>query len=183
MDPKVSTFLLAMLPVSELRGSIPLSLTFFGMKGYEAILYSVLGNIVIIPFVYLSLEFLTSSFIQKINFFRKFSMFFLEKIKSKYKKISFQNLFALTLFVAIPLPFTGAWSATIIAFLLKIPLFFAFLSISAGVVFSAILVFLLTKGGIFVVENLGWQIFLSIISFLILFFFLFKKNEEKGHSF
>jgi uncharacterized membrane protein len=60
----------------------------------------------------------------------------------KYKDL------ALAIFVAIPLPLTGAWTATVIALVLKYNFKNAFISIFAGVIAAGIIVTILTISGV-----------------------------------
>jgi Predicted membrane protein len=86
------------------------------------------------------------------------------------------------LFVAIPLPLTGAWTGTIISYFLGIPFKVAFLAISVGVLLSAILVFSLTKTGILIEKSFGLSglfLFLLALSLFLVFSQKNKKSYEK----
>lgn len=177
MDPKALTFLMAMFPIAEVRGALPLSLVFFKLKDSEALFWSISGNILIVPVIFLFLKFLQSAVFQKVSFLKSFSDFFFTKLQKKYGSRSFKNLFGLTLFVGIPLPFTGAWTGSIISFLLGIPFRFAFFAISLGVILSSILVFFTAKAGVLLEKNFGPTaifIFLLLLSLLL----LLPKNEN-----
>jgi len=178
MDPRILTFLLAMLPISEVRGALPFSMIFFKLNDLEAIFWSILGNISIVPLIFIFLNFLKSNVFQKISWLKFLSNLFFEKIQKNYGSKTFKNLLGLTLFVGIPLPLTGAWSGAIISFLLQIPFQLAFLAISLGVVLSSILVFFITKTGILLEKNFGIMavlLFFLLISLILIF--SKKKNE------
>lgn len=162
-------FTLASLPISEARGAIPLGLIVFRMESLKVLALSLLGNILIVPLIYLALFVLNSRF-PKISYL-------LEKLtKNKRKNFNFLNFFALSMFVAVPLPFTGAWSGTILAFLFKVPFFLTFFSVSLGVLISSLIVFSLTQAGIFISQNYGFQTLLGLVLFIILIF-SFLKNR------
>ncbi|HDH31646.1 MAG TPA: ligand-binding protein SH3, partial [Candidatus Wolfebacteria bacterium] len=55
---------------------------------------------------------------------------------------------ALILFVAIPLPFTGAWSGTVAAFIFGIPIWKAILMIGTGILISGLIVLLISITGL-----------------------------------
>lgn len=92
---------------------------------------------------------------------------------------------ALVLFVAVPLPITGAWTGSLIAFLFKIPFKKAFPLITAGVALAGLIVTAAVGGGIAIEAYFGWQALLGIviiviISWLILKIFHRKPPEKKG---
>lgn len=64
----------------------------------------------------------------------------------KERTRSWAEFFALYLFVALPLPFTGMWSGTIVAFVFGVPFWRAVASISLGVVTSGLLTSLVVMG-------------------------------------
>jgi len=170
---------MAMLPIAEVRGALPFSLVFFKLKDSEAFFWSSLGNVLVVPLIFIFLNFLKSSLFQRVSFLKSFSDFFFSRLQKKYGSKSFKNLLGLALFVGIPLPFTGAWAGSIISFLLGLPFKVAFFAISAGVILSSILVFFATKTGIILEKNFGIAgifVFLILISLFLLF--SKKKNEN-----
>ena len=72
---------------------------------------------------------------------------------------------ALIVFVAIPLPMTGAWTGALIAFLFGIPFKKAFPLITLGIMIAGIIVLVISKTGIVIEEYFGWQV---LIGFLLL---------------
>jgi uncharacterized membrane protein len=182
MTQEFTTFLLAMLPISELRGALPTSLILFKMTDFEALFWSILGNILVIPFVFFLLSLLQSKIISRISFLKSFSEKFLAFLKKRANSKNIENLVGLTLFVAVPFPLTGAWTGTIISYFLGIPFKLAFLSISVGVLLSAILVFSLTKTGILIEKSFGLSglfLFLLALSLFLVFSQKNKKSYEK----
>lgn len=132
--------LISMVPIIELRGAIPVAI---GMKIHPVIafLICIIGNMIPVPFILL--------FIRPIfRYLKKFKR--IERIitrleekavnKSKSKKISKYSFWGLALFVAIPLPGTGAWTGALIAALLNIRLKYALPSIFIGVITAGLLV-------------------------------------------
>ncbi|MCX8207270.1 MAG: small multi-drug export protein [Methanothrix sp.] len=131
--------LLAMSPISELRGAIPLAIA-YGYSPLEAYTISVVGNL--IP-VALLLRFLgpISSFLMRYPTGFRFFTWLFSRTRRKYiegrEGIGFA---ALMLFVAIPLPMTGAWTGCVLAFLLGFRFIPAFLSIALGVLIAGVVV-------------------------------------------
>lgn len=139
------TFFVAMVPVLELRGAIPMGVT-MGLPIPMAYFFGVLGNLVPVPFIML--------FIRKIfRLMRKHSQKLsnlVESIENRAKKkaelLYKYELFGLILLVAIPLPGTGAWTGALVATLLKIRLKVAIPCIIVGVLIAGILVCLTVAG-------------------------------------
>jgi uncharacterized membrane protein len=157
MIEELTIILIGATPVSELRGAIPLALGLFNFSPAKAYFLSVLGNLLpIIPafFIY----HLASGFLmERSGFFKNFFTKIFEKTREKYqtrfkhddKKIHLRPWFemlTLFLFVAIPLPFTGIWTATLVAFVFGVPVRRAFFSMLAGVLFAGGIVLGLSLG-------------------------------------
>jgi uncharacterized membrane protein len=141
----VATVLVAALPIFELRLSIPLALTKFQMKPLEVFLWSILGNILpIIPFL-LFLRWAVKH-LEKLKGIGKFLHWWFERAQKKSKVIETYGFWGLVIFVAIPLPGTGAWTGCVAATLFNFKLPKAFLAVSLGVLGAAIIVLFLCGG-------------------------------------
>ena len=147
MPAELATFLLAMLPITELRGSIPFAIGYFDMAPWLAFVISIFGDI--IPAI-LIVSFLkpTATWLSKHSciFEKLFNWWFNRVMKNFEKKYLKYGVWALLIFVAIPLPVTGAWSGSVASFLLEIPRKKALLFISGGVIIAGIIVTLLSTG-------------------------------------
>jgi len=140
--------ILSLTPISELRGAIPTGFA-LGLNNTKVILISILFNILVIPIVYLFLEFIHKHLI-KIEIYAKYFNKFLiskRKILDKYKS-SNTEFISLMLFVGIPLPFTGAYTGTLLAWFFNMNIKKMILSITCGIIISALIISLLTYGGI-----------------------------------
>lgn len=148
MSPELVIFLISMLPIGELRVAIPVAVGIYKMSIWSALFWSVLGNIIPIVFIILGLNLLINKFlIHRIYIFNRFFTWLFERTRRKYsKKIETWRDLALVIFVAIPLPGTGAWTGALIAFVFGIPLKRAFPLISLGVLIAGIIVALVTVG-------------------------------------
>lgn len=138
------------LPISELRGAIPLAL-YYGMPLGKAFWLSVLSNSLIVAPALFFFEPVTSR-LRKIPLCARFFDWVFERTKKKADAVQKYEALGLAIFVAIPLPMTGAWSGIIAASLFKIKFRYAFPAIIAGVFIAGILVSFLCKMGM-----LSWR--------------------------
>jgi len=132
--------MVAALPVSEVRGAIPLAIGYYGFSWDQAFIISVLGNL--IPVVPLLL-FLgpVSDYLRRYPIGERFFSWLFARTRSKsIQKHENFGLIALILFVAMPLPMTGAWTGCAIAFLLGFRFLSAFAAVAAGVLIAASIV-------------------------------------------
>ncbi len=147
MSQELIVLIVSMLPVSELRGAIPLAIGAFNMPLHHAFLLSVLGNIIPVIFILLLLKSISDFLIHKSYFFNRFFNWLFEKTRKRHsRKFERFERFALILLVAIPLPFTGAWTGSLAAFVFGIPLKKAFPLICIGVLIAGVVVSLATVG-------------------------------------
>lgn len=139
------TFLIAMVPIVELRGAIPIAMA-HGLNFYLAIPIAIIGNLVPVPFVIV--------FIRKIFAWTRKKLPRLdraigrlearaEKKTELVRKYTFWGLFVL---VAIPLPGTGAWTGALVAAMLDMRLKHAFPAIALGVLAAGLIVAIVTYG-------------------------------------
>lgn len=148
---ELATFIIAMMPVLELRASIPYGLAVgLGMK--KTIILSICGNIVpIIPTLFLLEPVVNLSC--KWGPFKKFFDWLFLRTRAKADIIEKYEALGLAIFVGIPLPGTGAWTGCIAASLFKMRFRYAFLSITAGVLIAAAIVALVCQFGKGIIYN------------------------------
>ena len=134
------------LPISELRGAIPLALS-LGMPMSKALWLSVIGNsIPIIPALFLLEP--VSNRLRRFKIWSRFFDWLFERTKKKADTVQKYEALGLAIFVAIPLPMTGAWSGIVAASLFKIRFRYAFIAILAGVIAAGLIVSALCALGI-----------------------------------
>lgn len=152
---RLIVFLISMLPIVELRGAIPFGVA-YGFSPIENFILCCVGNMIPIPFILLFirqiLKWMNSS---KIKFFRDVSGFVLKKADKNADKITKYATFGLFVFVAIPLPGTGAWTGALVAALLSMKMKYALISIAVGVLVAGILVSCISYGAL---SFLSWMI-------------------------
>ena len=140
-------FIVSMIPFIELRAAIPFGMLFLGMPWYEAFIISFLSNCVPIPFVIL-LARPVINWLKKTKMFSGFAHKFEAKMMEKSEKVTKYEIIGLFLFVAIPLPGTGAYSGSVIAALLGMRLNKAIPSIVAGVFTAGVIITILSACGV-----------------------------------
>ncbi|MFH1894474.1 MAG: small multi-drug export protein [Patescibacteria group bacterium] len=173
MAPELQTFFLAMTPIGELRVSIPAALTIYHLDFARAYLFSVLGNLVPVVFLLLFLESVSSWLSLRLSFFKKiFDWLFLRTRKKYGFQMEKYGWPVLVLFVAIPLPITGAWTGSLVAFLFGVSFKKAFPAISLGVLVAGGIVSLITLAGLALEKYFGWHILLELSLVLLLGFWI-----------
>ena len=139
------TFFLGMCPIIEIRGAIPVGVG-LGLSYFESFVIGFIGNIIPIYFIvkYTGPIF---DFFGKIKFFKKIIDWASDRaIKKIEESERLQNFTALGsfLFVAIPIPGTGAWVGSLIANFLHVPIKKAWWPLSLGVLAAGIIVLIAT---------------------------------------
>ena len=141
------TVVYSAIPVTELRATIPLAITVWHVKPLTAFILAVIGNSLPIPVIILGLN----KIVQLAKRYSKFWTRVLEAIFRRTRRKTSQQfekygLLALCLFVAVPLPITGAWTGAIAAWLFGVPVRKAFWPIFGGVIIAGLIVTILTVG-------------------------------------
>lgn len=141
------TIIYAALPVTELRGSIPIAIGMWNIKPIFALVLSIIGNTIPVFILILGLNKIVEISSRYSKFWTNIiNSIFKRTRKKTYEKFQKYGLFALFLFVAIPLPLTGAWTGSIAAWLFGINIKKAFWPIFMGIIVSGIIVTLITIG-------------------------------------
>lgn len=131
--------IVSMMPIFELRGAIPLAVLHFKMPIATAFFVSWVGNLIpILPIIYF-LEPIRKA-LSHVKIIDKFFTWFYARTYKKSKRVMKLGAIGLTLFVAIPLPVTGAWTGSVAAILFDIKPRYAFPAIILGVTIAGIVV-------------------------------------------
>lgn len=142
---ELATFVIAMLPISELRGAIPYAVTLGGLPWQEAYVIAVIGNFVpVIPILYFIGP--VSEWLRRNRHFDRFFTWLFARTRRKGKLIEKFEVIGLILFVAIPLPVTGAWTGSVAAFLFGVRKRLALPAVFAGICIAGAVVTLATTG-------------------------------------
>ncbi|MDP2631905.1 MAG: small multi-drug export protein [Candidatus Uhrbacteria bacterium] len=137
----LATILLAATPVGELRLAIPVAVYIWTINPLNAFGLAIIGNF--LPFFPLyyglnSLRRVTAKYLPSLTRLIDSSIDRAEgRVKEKYARY---GALALFLFTALPLPFTGLWTATLAAVALKVPVRYALIGELLGIIVAGIIV-------------------------------------------
>ena len=131
----LTALFLSLLPISELRGAIPYAY-FNGIGIIQSYLIGVLGNMIVIPAGFLFFS-IVEKILLKFEFFRNFIEKRALKVRDNFTKYGYLGL---TVFVAIPLPVTGAWTGILGAWFLGLDKKKSSLAVAAGVLIAGLIV-------------------------------------------
>ena len=144
----LSVFLCSMIPIIELRGAIPMAFV-LDMPWWQAYMISVIGNMLPVPFILLFIpSFLGWMQKCKIKFLNKFANWLNRKVEKNRPKIEKYAFWGVCIFVAIPLPTTGAWTGSLVAAMIDMKFWKAMLSAFIGVLIAGAVVTAIVYGGI-----------------------------------
>ena len=146
-------FLISMLPVVELRGSILVGCS-LDLPWWINYLVSVIGNFLPVPFLLLFIRQLLH-WMKKVRYLDRFALFVENRAAKHSVKVLRYASLGLFFFVAIPIPGTGAWMGATIAALLDMRMKYALPTILCGILVAGFLVVCAGYG------------FLSFLSFLV----------------
>ena len=142
---------ISMLPWIELRLAIPLGIIVYGLDPAGVALVAICANILVFP----PLHFILTHFYEKFKNVWIVKRTILKIRKSSGPKVMRYGFFGLITFVAIPLPVTGAWTGTLIAWLIGMDKKEAFIAISSGIIIAGLLVTIISVFAAELLDNLG----------------------------
>jgi uncharacterized membrane protein len=142
MIEKIAWVMLASVsPISELRGGIPLGILKYELDPLLVFCIAVIANALIFFPVFFALRLFYDKLLYRIPLFNKY----LDSLRKRGKpKVDKYGFWGLALFVGVPLPLTGAYTGTILAWLLGMDWRKAFLAVGVGVLIAGIVVLLIT---------------------------------------
>lgn len=144
--------LISILPIFELRGGLPIVIEYSIRNGVSIwpYFFIVLAlNILVIVFVFMFLDFIHNKFMKwkwyeiRMGRILKKIQIKADKVKSKMDKWGY---LALTFFVAIPFPGTGAWTGCLIAWMMKLDRLKSFIAIATGITISGLIILFISLG-------------------------------------
>lgn len=142
LNPYFATFLLAATPIVELRGAIPAGIA-MGLDPWTAYFLSVAGSTFPVPFLILFFRKILD-FMEYKEYFPKLLNFLHNHIQKKSQKLKKASVLGLFLFVAVPLPSTGAYTGSVLASVFDIRLKYSFPAILLGNMAAGIIMMLLS---------------------------------------
>lgn len=143
---ELCVFFCSMIPIIELRGAIPLGAA-LGLPIWQSYLLSVVGNMLPVPIILLFVKKVLSFMSRcRVKFFNKVANYVYEKAEKNRARIEKYSFWGVALFVAIPLPMTGAWTGSLVAAMLDMKFFKAVLSALVGVLCAGVVMTLISYG-------------------------------------
>lgn len=138
----------AMIPIIELRGAIPLGMG-LGLQWWQSYLYAVIGNMIPVPFILLFITKIIALMTRsRVKFFNKIGTWLTNKAEKNRGKIEKYSFWGVCLFVAVPLPVTGAWTGSLVAATIGMKWWKALLSCFLGVLIAGVIVTLISYGAL-----------------------------------
>ncbi len=161
----LQVFFTAAAPISELRGAIPLGILDLDMRWYHAFLIAIAGNLLPVPFILLLLGPVVR-ILTRVRILDRLLNWIFEISRRRGGLVEKYGALGLALFVAIPLPVTGAWTGCIVAYLLGLSFWRAFPAIVLGVLIAGVIVTTLTVIGWWGAAIAGACLFAFVILWL-----------------
>ena len=147
----IEILIISMLPITELRFSIPYFILVEELSWQKVFTISIIGNIVI-GILIITIIGPIMNFFKKNYYFRRIINYIINRTRNKSKIIEIYKFFGLILFIGIPAPFTGVWTGSLAAYLLSFEKKKSYLGIIIGVIISATIVLIIT---LFVKESVS----------------------------
>lgn len=157
ISPQWATFWLAMLPITELRASIPIAIKTFDLPIWQAFSLSVIGDIIPACLIIYLIGPL-SGWLRRWKIFDRFFNWLFVRTRQKFDhQYNLGGKLALMIFVAIPLPGTGVWTGSIAAWLFGISKKESLIYVALGAVLAGLLVTLISLGIFSIFDFLLWN--------------------------
>lgn len=145
LPKEVVVIILSVLPISEVRGAIPVAITIYKFSVLKSFVVAVIGNsLFVVPFLWFLNN--LNEYFMRLKWYNKFFTWWSNRVMAKSKSIEELEFWGLAIFVGIPLPMTGAWSGCLAGFLLRMKLPRAAMACFVGIIIAATVVTLTTVG-------------------------------------
>ncbi|MDR2933219.1 MAG: small multi-drug export protein [Oscillospiraceae bacterium] len=145
VSPELVVFIISMLPILELRGGL-IAASLLQIPWQQASVICIIGTILPVPFILLFIKQILK-WLQKTKLFSRIAHHFEKKALSKGAEMIEKHprgmMLALYIFVAIPLPGTGAWTGSLIASFLNLPVKNSFIMIALGCATATVIMLVL----------------------------------------
>lgn len=163
-------FFFSMIPWLESRYVIPFAINALGWSWWQAFPVAVLGNMLPVPFVLLFFHFI-ERWLRNFKSWSNLMDWLFSRTRDRAdKKIREYEYLGLLLFVALPLPFTGAWTGSLIAYLFDLEFKRSLFTIFIGVLIAASIMTLITLTGIDLVYVVAGIVIAGVVMGLLVFF-------------
>jgi uncharacterized membrane protein len=168
-SPSLVIFIISTLPVVELRGAIPVAINILDYPWLGAYFLAIAGNMLPVPFILQLLSWFTEK-VRQYSWGAAFVEWLFARTQKRSGIIFKYRSIGLVMFVAVPLPLTGAWTGAIAAVLLGMGFHAALFSILTGVLIAGVIVTCLAL--------LGWA-GAFIAGLFLIGIFIFTRLESR----
>lgn len=148
LPPALAVILLAMSPVGEVRLAIPVAILYYGMGWAEAFTWSLLGNFAIVPLLHWVYPAVERGLRRWGPLDRAIERIYAKTRRKHSQRVLRYEEYAIFLFIATPIPGTGAWSGALVAYVFGIPFKAAVRFYYAGIVAACFLTAFLVEAGV-----------------------------------
>lgn len=174
----IKVIILSAVPVVELRGAIPMGIV-MGMSPINSFILSFAGNIlpvipllIIMPWLF--------KFFERVPAFRQRWGQLIERTRKKGHQVEKYGALGLLIFVAIPLPGTGVWTGSILAYIMGVNFWYSFIALTSGAFLAGIAVTLATVGVVQAYKYLfSLEVLAGIGLVLIVIWWLIKRRRRR----
>ena len=143
---ELCVFFCSMLPIIELRGAIPLGAA-LGLDWWLNYILAVCANMIPVPFILLFIKkIITWMASCRVRFFNKIANWLIRKAEKNRDKIEKYSFWGVCIFVAIPLPVTGAWTGSLVSAFIDMKFWKAVVSSLFGVMIAGVIMTLASYG-------------------------------------
>ncbi len=174
----IKLMFLSMVPIIELRGAIPIGIAGDLNPIYLYIACLIGSSIVAIPIVLVFRQII--DFLRRRKYFNKIIRWIDRKIEGRAKKLKATSIIGLIVFVGVPLPTTGSWSAAALASIFKMRIKDALLGIFIGNAIAGVIISMLS---LHLVENMSVNtIIISILIVILIWvgYLIHRKRKYKN---
>lgn len=133
----VYVLFISMVPIIELRGAMPAA-SILGLPFLPSLVVAIIGNLIPVPFILFFIK-AVCGWMKKAEHLKKIPLYLEKKVEKNKEKVTKYGKWGLYLFVAIPLPGTGAWTGALIASFLNFKNKDSFIAIAGGVVTAGVI--------------------------------------------
>ena len=150
LGPRAVVVAIATLPIFELRGSIPVAIWYYKMPWWESYLLSFIGNLLPIIPIILLIGPVSNFLMKRSKLWRRFFTWVFERSRRRGGDlVEKYEALGLAIFVAIPLPVTGAWTGAMVASVFHMNFWRALLCMVLGVMIASAVVTALSLAGFY----------------------------------
>ncbi len=146
LSPELATTLLAAVPVTEMRASIPFAITALHLPVARAVFFSIVGNLLPVPFLFWLLPPFIAFVERHVPPLNRLMGRYFDYLRRKHDRVQTVGGIALAAVTLLPLPGAGVWTGCLVAILFRLSPRVWIPAITVGVLIEAVIVTLITTG-------------------------------------